>query len=113
MVLRGRLSNPKFEDLLQSLISQKRRKGPAKRSKPRAGSPDGRRSFGSVSGAILKVLAETDGELRLRDIHAGVERELEGKVSLYSVADYLAKRSRPPKPLFVRTRYGHYRLLRR
>jgi hypothetical protein len=37
---------------------------------------------------------------------------LGGSVSFQSVADYLIKRSKGPKPLFVRTRYGHYRLLR-
>jgi hypothetical protein len=63
-----------------------------------------------VSGAVLAVLAETDGETRLRDIHAGVERLLGGTVSFYSVADYLHRRSKGLRSLFIRTRYGHYRL---
>jgi hypothetical protein len=50
--------------------------------------------------------------MRLREIHADVERLLGGKVSFQSVADYLVPRSKGPKPLFVRTRYDHYRLLR-
>ncbi len=60
----------------------------------------------------MEVLAQTDSEMRLKDIHAAVERLLNGDVSFQSVADYLITRSKGPKPLFVRTRYGHYRLLR-
>jgi hypothetical protein len=41
-----------------------------------------------------------------------VERFLGGSVSRQSVTDYLVKRSKGSKPLFERTRYGHYRLLR-
>ncbi len=51
--------------------------------------------------------------MRLKDIHVGVERLLGGSVSLHSVVDYLYKRSKGPRPLFVRTRRGHYLLLRR
>ncbi|MHB8727348.1 MAG: hypothetical protein ACYC9Z_18555 [Casimicrobiaceae bacterium] len=47
----------------------------------------------------------------MRTIHAEVERVLGGSVSFQSVADYLIKRSKGPRPLFVRTRYGHYRLV--
>ena len=76
------------------------------------GWPDGRRRFGTVSGAIVAVLTRTDSEMRMKTIHAEVERELGGSVSFQSVADYLIKRSKGPRPLFVRTRYGHYRLMR-
>ena len=48
--------------------------------------------------------------MRVRDIHAGVERLLGGKVSFQSVADYLIKNSKGAKPLFERPRYGHYGL---
>lgn len=51
--------------------------------------------------------------MRVRDIHACVEDVLDGKVSFQSVADYLIRRSKGKKPLFVHTRHGHYRLLRR
>jgi len=49
--------------------------------------------------------------MRLKTIHVEVEALLGGPVSFQSVADYLIKNSKGPKPLFVRTRYGHYRLL--
>jgi hypothetical protein len=72
--------------------------------------PAGRRKFGEVSGAIMVVLSETASEMRLRDIHAEVERVLGGRVSFQSVADYLLKRSKGSRPLFIRSRYGHYQL---
>src|SRR5438876_10403712 len=101
MVLRGRLSNPDFKDLLRSLTNCKGGKVPARQPKPPAGSPDGRRKFGSVGGAIVAVLAEAGAEMRLRDIHAQVEQTIGGSVSLFSVADFLLRRSKGPKPLFV------------
>jgi hypothetical protein len=111
MGLRGRLSNPEFKDLLQSLTSLKDMKVPAKRTTIQHGKPDGRRSFGSVGRAIQTVFEEAGGEMRVRDIHAGVERKLGGMVSFNSVADFLLRRSNGPKPLFVRVGYGHYRRL--
>lgn len=65
-----------------------------------------------MGGAIVVVLGRANSEMRMKTIHAEVERALDGSVSFQSVADYLIKRSKGPKPLFVRTRYGHYRLLR-
>ncbi len=59
----------------------------------------------------MEVLSKANGEMRLADIHAQVEMVLGGSVSFYSVEDYLRRRSKGPKPLFVRARYGHYRLL--
>jgi hypothetical protein len=112
MVLSGGLSNPDFKDLVQSLTRCKRRKAPAKRRKRFVGWPDGRRQFGTVSSAILKVLSLARGEMTVQTIHAEVERLLDGDVSRHSVADHLIKRSTGKHPLFERTRYGHYRLLR-
>jgi hypothetical protein len=60
----------------------------------------------------VAVLTEADSDMRVKAIHEAVERNLDGSVSRHSVTDYLVKRSKGPKPLFERTRYGHYRLLR-
>ena len=51
------------------------------------------------------------GDLRVKVIDAEVERLLGGRVSFYSVADYLLTRSKGTMPLFIRTRHGHYCLL--
>ena len=110
MDLRGRLSNSDFQDLLQSLTSSKTRKAPAKRTKARDGNPAGRRKFGTVGGAIVSVLEAAGSEMPLKSIHAEVERLLDGSVSVPSVTDYVYRRSKGRKPLFVRTRRGHYRL---
>ena len=63
------------------------------------------------SGAVRKVLAEAESEMRVKSIHAEVERVLGGSVSRFSVADYLRRRSKGERPLFVRTHHGHYRPL--
>lgn len=110
MVLSGGLSNHSLVDLLNCLTRVRPDQGLDQEPKETAGWPDGRRQFGQVSGAIVVVLSETASEMRLRDIHAGVERVLGGRVSFQSVADYLLTRSKGPRPLFVRTRYGHYQL---
>jgi len=72
---------------------------------------DGRRKFGSVSGAIITALAQSGTEMSVLAIRAQVEALLGGSVSRFSVSDYLLTRSRGPKPLFIRTRRGHYRLV--
>lgn len=78
--------------------------------KAKAGWPDGRRKYGEVSGAIKTVMTQNGGMMRMKTIHAEVEQLLGGDVSFQSVADYLAKNSKGPKPLFERPRYGRYRL---
>jgi hypothetical protein len=113
--LRGRLSNPPepLSGLLtHSLTRESRHKTRSRKVKEQAGWPDGRRKFGSVSGAILAVLAQTDSEMKVKAIHEQVERVLGGRVSRLSVSDYLLTRSKGPRPLFERARHGHYRLLR-
>jgi hypothetical protein len=50
--------------------------------------------------------------MRVEDIRTAVEQQLGGLVSRFSVSDFLLTRSEGKKPLFERTRYGHYRLLR-
>ena len=112
MVLSGGLSNHSFADLLQCLTADGLDQEPRQPDAQSAGWSDGRRKFGTVSGAIVAVLTRADSEMRMKTIHAEVERTLGGSVSFQSVADYLIKRSKGPRPLFVRTRYGHYRLLR-
>jgi len=49
--------------------------------------------------------------MKVKAIPAEVERLLGGRVSPYSVSDYLLTHSKGPRPLFERTRHGHYRLL--
>src|SRR5213594_3041727 len=114
MVLSGGLSNHPLSDLLQCLTSsasvQARRRAP--RARVRAGGPGGRRKFGTVSTAIVDVLSATDGELAVSAIWAEVERLLGGPVSRFSVSDYLLVRSKGSRPLFVKTRRGHYRPVR-
>src|SRR5437016_871127 len=113
MVLSGGLSNHHFKDLLQCLTSHKPRKAAAKREASAIGGSEARRKFGTVGGAVIAVLAEAAGEMRVKLIHAEVERRLGGRVSRFSVADYLRRRSKGARPMFVRTRPGHYRLARR
>jgi hypothetical protein len=111
MVLRGGLSNTSISDLAHFLTSEEGLQA-RRRAEPKAGWSDGRRGFGTVSGAIKTVLAGSSSEMRLKTIHVEVEALLGGPVSFQSVADYLIKNSKGPKPQFVRTRYGHYSLLR-
>jgi len=109
--LSGGLSNHHFKDLLQCLTSQKPRKIAAKRQNSAVVGSSGRRKFGTVGSAVFSVLALAEGEMRVQAIHAEVERLVQGPVSRFSVSDYLRRRSKGPKPLFLRTRHGHYALL--
>ena len=108
MVLSGGLSNLDTT-LIQSLTSDDQRKVRRSRARAHGGWSDGRRRFGTVSGAIVAVLAGA-GEMRVRAMRGEVELLLGGSVSRHSVSDYLLTRSKGPRPLFERTRRGHYRL---
>ncbi len=108
MVLVGARSNPKLGSVLQSLARVKR--GETPRARPAAtGSSDGRRRFGSVRDAILRVLAASEADLSVRDIHAGVERIFGSPVSRSSVKSYLHK-GRGNSGVFERVSRGRYRI---
>ncbi len=49
--------------------------------------------------------------MKPKDIHKAVEQLLGSSVSRHSVNDYLRVRFTGSRPLFERTRYGHYRLI--
>ena len=53
--------------------------------------PDGRRRFGSVRDAILAVLTEAGGEMRVGEIHERVEQLLGEPVPGSSVRMYLRR----------------------
>jgi len=81
VVLSGGLSNHSLVDLVHCLTGSSSDQGPDQSRMERAGWPDGRRTFGTVSGAIVVVLADVGTEMRLTDIHVQVERVLGGRVS--------------------------------
>ena len=111
VVLSGGLSNHNFQTIIHSLTTDEGRQA-RREAKSKTGWSDGRREFGSVSGAIKEVLAQAETEMRMKNIHVEVERLLDGPVSFQSVADFLIKNSKGPNPLFEKPKYGHYRLLR-
>jgi hypothetical protein len=111
MVLVGALSNPDLQDLFQGLTSQRRRKQRRSEATSAEGArPDGRRKFGSVSGAIVQVLSEAQSDLRVREIWREVEHLLGESVSRHSVKSYLHRGTCARKPIFERVRHGRYRL---
>ena len=113
VVLVGALSNPDLQDLFQGLTSQRR--GKQRRSKAASADgprPDGRRRFGSVSGAIVQVLMEAPSDLRVKEIWVEVERLLGSAVSRHSIKSYLHRATHRPQPIFERVGHGRYRMRR-
>jgi hypothetical protein len=112
MSLRGQFSNLRrpLSDLLSHSLTSRDKDQDLEEVRTTAGWPDGRRKFGTVSGAIVESLSAADGELSVKAIRIEVERLLGGRVSRFSVSDYLLVRSKGIQPLFERTRCGHYRL---
>src|SRR3990172_5640581 len=92
MVLTGRLSNHDLTTLLQRLTSRECKQARIRRPAVAESSPDGRRSFGSVSNAVLSVLVEAGSQgLRATEIQGIVQAELGGVVSASSIKNHLAK----------------------
>src|SRR5437868_6106300 len=81
---------------------------PAPAVEERSGWPDGRRKFGTVSGAIISALERSGPEMSVKAVREEVEAHFGGTVSRFSISDYLLRRSKGLKPLFIRTRHGRY-----
>jgi hypothetical protein len=108
-VLAETLSNPELTTLFQRLTSADWHQ--AKRRRRRSyGWGDGRRPFGTVSGAIVQVLSEADSDLRVRDIKAQVEQLLGNSVSRHSVKSYLHRGCDRDPPQFTHPARGRYRV---
>jgi hypothetical protein len=67
---------------------------------------------GWVMDAVVRVLADEGGPMRLTHVHAAVERSLGLAVSKYSVSWCLSSGVRGKEPRFERVSYGRYRLIR-
>jgi hypothetical protein len=100
MGLVGRLSNPDLATLFQSLTARNWKQARRQGLSASGVAPDGRRKFGTVRDAIIQVLEQSGGELRVRDIHHGVEKVLGESVATSSVKGYLHKGCRRKAPLF-------------
>ena len=96
----GRLSNQDLMRLFQRLTACDWKQAGRSHSLTRGVAPDGRRKFGTVRDAIVAVLGQAECELRVRDIHAGVQSLLGESVSRESVKSYLRVGCHRRRPLF-------------
>jgi hypothetical protein len=104
------LSAIQAEALFQRLTRRDWRQVRRRPPRPRDRSLDGKLKFGTVSGAVLAVLAEACTPLRFIEIHAQVEAALNTPVSKASVKSFLSAEGNHPKPRCVRVDRGLYRL---
>jgi hypothetical protein len=109
MALSEEFSSQEIQGLLKCLTEQRSDQECRRDANPRLGWSDGRQKFGSVIGAVKEVMAEADGEMAVREVHAAVEKRLGESISFPTVADCLIRYSKGKRVLFERTRYGHYR----
>jgi hypothetical protein len=56
----------------------------------------------------MRALADSVEPMRMKDIHAEVERELGQRVSRSAVKNWLARHPGGDRPLFVRLERGRY-----
>lgn len=104
------LSNTQTGVLYQRLTKRDWRQVPRHRSEPQDRSRDGKLRFGTVSGAVLSVLAAADGPMRYVEIRAAVEQRLGVRVAASSVKQLLSDEARHRKPRFERVARGSYRI---
>jgi hypothetical protein len=109
MDLLERLSNRFTSHLFNVLTQGSWRKAHNQGPSEQGPAPDGRRPFGSIRDAVVKVLDSEPLGLRASDIHARVEL-LGERVPRGSVKSILAGRCRGKGRLFVRIGRGRYRL---
>jgi hypothetical protein len=104
------LSNIQTEALFQRLTRRDWRQVRQPPPRPRDRARDGKLKFGTVSGAVLTVLAQTGKPMRFIEIHASVEALLDTPVSRSSVKQFLSDEARHRKPRFVRLQRGLYQV---
>jgi hypothetical protein len=108
MELVGALSNHEIHDQLRRL-SEKLNQIAASGGRPRSSARlDRRLRSGLVPKAIMRVLGESVEPMRMKDIHAEVERELGQPVSRSAVKNWLASHVEGNNALFVRLGRGRY-----
>ena len=108
MELVGALSNHEIQEQLRRL-SEKLDLLAAKDAAPRPSARvDRRLRSGLVPEAITRVLSESAEPVRMKDIHAEVERELGQPVSRSAVKNWLAGHTGGKQALFVRLGRGRY-----
>ena len=110
MGLLGSYSNPEIQGRLRRL-SEKLDRLAASGAAPRPSARRDRKLRGGlVPKAIERVLGESGGPMRARDIHAEVEELLGMSVPASSVKNWLAKQIQDQQLQVVRLGRGRYRL---
>lgn len=104
------LSNPQTEVIFQRLTKRAWKQVGRSPVSPRDRSRDGKLKFGTVSTAVLVILARAESPLRLIEIHAQVEQLLGMDVSRSSVKQFLSAESRHRRARFKRVGPGRYQL---
>jgi hypothetical protein len=106
----GTLSNLENQERLGRLAAKLDRI--AGSSAPRRATPlEPRRRCGDVSKAVLEVLRDFGGPLRMVEIHAAVEELLGETVPRSTIKNCLANNSRGGRARLVRLGRGRYRLI--
>ena len=106
-VLSNIQTEARFERLTRRDWRQVRRPSPGTRDLAR----DGKLKFGTVSGAVLAVLAEARSPLRYIEIHARVcELLIDTPIQKGSVKAFLSAEATRRRPRFIRVERGLYHL---
>jgi hypothetical protein len=105
------LSNFETEALYKRLTEPYWQQVARVQEKRRDRSRDGKLKFGTVSGAVLEVLARAEGPLRFIEIHREVEALLGFEVFKGSVKQCLTAEAGHSPPRFARVGHGRYQAL--
>jgi hypothetical protein len=103
------LSHFDFTETLERLAARNWRREPVRRCKS-LDVAQIRRRFAEVDDAVVQVLAEARGELRMGEVHAAVEELLGQPVSRSSVKNCLARGTQRRNRRIERVSRGRYRL---
>ena len=109
MELSGALLNPRLQVELPPLARLREVLGRRDGATPPARGTTRRRQ-GSVLAAVATVLEGADGPMRVRDIHAEVERAFRDAVPFSSVNQALSTHANGCQSRFRRVRYGVYEM---
>lgn len=111
MDLSALLSNFETQALYKRLTERDWQQVARVQGKHRDRSRDGKLKFGTVSGAVVAVLARSETSMRFIEIHPEVELLLAFPVARGSVKQCLSDEGRHRRPRFARVGHGRYKAL--
>jgi hypothetical protein len=105
----GAYSNPETQERLRRLVEKLGRLAASDASSTPTTRQDRRLRSGVLAQAIMRVLEDSVEPMRVRDVHAMVDQQLDQPVSMSAIKTWLARHAAGNQAVVLRVGRGRYR----